>query len=113
MNYFNQLLLSPKHLSQVIQFEALCFGEKGEERVAPGRWRSKAWMEVWHPGGFAGLESNLALLDRTVQGATEYCSFHWIESKIAFLPPDFSWEVNYCPRLHSSCIVIFIYKQNI
>ena len=113
MNYFNQLLLSPKHLSQVIQFEAICFGEKGEERVAPGRWRSKAWMEVWHPGGFAGLESNLALLDKTVQGATENCSFHWIESKIAFLPPDFSWEVNYCPRLHSSCSVIFIYKQNI
>ena len=79
--------------------------ERGEERVAPGRWGSKAWVGLWHPAGFAGLEGSLALLDKTVQGATENCSLRWIDPKMAFVPSYFSWEVKYCPRFHSSCNV--------
>lgn len=75
MNYFNQLVLSPKHLLQVIQFEgvAALIG-KEESRGPPQADGDQRPGCGWHSEGFTGLEGNLALLDKTVQDATETVS---------------------------------------
>lgn len=83
-----------------------------EENVISGRWESKDWVGAWHPEGSARLENNLGLLDKTIQGAMVNCYLHWIDPKIAFLFPYFSWEVKYYQRFHICCSIFFINKTS-